>query len=195
MIDERILDNAEARLGVALPVALKEWFFLAGHRFCDVNQDRPQRAEELALHDGRVMLWQENQGEWWLGAVVPCAEDEPWVEVIVDEGDNAPERARLSDAMLGMVYSDTFVGVWSGLSVGPLGALSPEVTGGFVERPPQVDVAIHQLPPLTVFKNPFFPTPFRGDDALVFREHGGGTWEWMAATRAAAAKAHSLLEQ
>lgn len=57
------VDAAEARLGFAIPVALREWYELAGKResvWC--VQDRWLRPGELHVESGHLILGVENQG-------------------------------------------------------------------------------------------------------------------------------------
>ncbi len=192
-LTEADLDRAEASLGRPLPRAVREWFRLVGHRFHDVNQDQAVRLDQLHVEDDRLAIWWENQGNWSFDVELEPRDEEPWVSVESDEPGWC-RRDRLCRALLGMVYSDTLVGVWSGRGVGPLGPLAASVVGGYRDGAPrEVDARVVALPALDVVTNPYFDTPLRGHEALVIRGYEG-MWEWMAATDEAHREALVLLD-
>jgi hypothetical protein len=185
--------RTEERLGRALPTAVREWYALVGHRFCDVNQDHAQRLDQLKMDGDRLPIWWENQGNWSFDVELDTDDEEPWVSVLADVEPDWFRRGRLADALLGMVYSDTLVGVWSGHGVGPLGPLAANVVGGCRDDPPSgLDDRVASLPALSVMTNPYFAEALRGHEALVIR--GSSMWEWMAATEDAHAEATTILQ-
>lgn len=193
LLPEQDLVAAEHRLGRRLPGALREWFLLVGHRFCDVNQDSAVWLDQLSIRSERLPIWWENQGNWSFDVELDSSDDEPWASVDSDEP-SWTRRARLPKVLLGMVYSDTLVGAWSGIGVGPLGKLAPKVVGGLCDdAPPEADDRIAALPKLDVVTNPYFDEPLRGHDTLVFRTHCSGMWDWMAVGQEATEQAVALL--
>lgn len=181
----------ESKLGCKFPLAVREWYTLVGHRFDDVNQDRPVRLSEQRVDDGRIGLWTENQGNWNVEVVADDGEEDPPISV---EGEvfSPPDSATASEALLGMVYSDTLVGVWAGCGVGPLGSLRDDVGGGHArECGSGFEDRLARIPSLAVFRNPYFELPLRGHDTFVIRAEGG--CEWMAATPEAEAEAMRLI--
>jgi hypothetical protein len=115
--DDPALDAAETRLGVTLPVAVREAYALFGRR-TDLtgNQDEFLEPKQLHLHDGLLVFRDENQGaaRWGVRLDGPDpavfirpdlddedAEDwEPWlesfslacVEIVLSESLHAEER-------------------------------------------------------------------------------------------------------
>lgn len=177
------LAAAARRLGRPLPAELAEWFELVGHRLEDV-QDSPARPDRILLDDDGICVWVENQGVWAIVAdpdgVCRSSEVEHF----------ATEPVSVSEAVRGMVLSDTLVGAWPGLGRGPLGRLAGSVRGDAVE-----DVSADTLvavraayPRLPVAPNPYFAAvPLHGDEGTVLRgdlETGLGLM-WMTATEAA----------
>lgn len=112
--------RVENTIGARMPDALREWFVLAAGRFADVNQDRAVRLEQVGVRDGWIPVWWENQGNWSIQVEADATADDPVVRV---DGEvfHEPPPATVSEALLGMVYSDPIVGVWATRSVGPLG--------------------------------------------------------------------------
>lgn len=185
--------RAEKNLGVRMPPALREWFVLAAGRFADVNQDRAVRLENIAVRSGWIPFWWENQGVWSIQVEPNSQADDPRVRV---DGDvfHEPPLATVSEALLGMVYSDTIVGVWSSLGVGPLGPLRHSVVGGLTHENVDFQRVSSQLPLLDVYPNPYWDESPRGHDTLVVR--GGECMahiEWMAATAEAVAQLTDVL--
>src|SRR4051812_42311075 len=82
------LDDAEARLGVALPPALREWYGLAGRRD-DIwsRQDAFLRPDELRVEDDRLIVYVENQAvvRWGIRIADGPFEDPPVSVSSVDE--------------------------------------------------------------------------------------------------------------
>jgi hypothetical protein len=193
-LSEREIQQAEARLGRALPAEVREWFLLVGARFRDTNQDRPVRLHQLEVHENRMPLWWENQGNWSFDVELDTDGEEPWISVDSSEPDWR-RRVPLTEGLLGMVYSDTLVGAAWAHGVGPLGPLKAGVVGGFCESLSRDAAArVAALPALAVMTNPHFVTPLRGHDALVIRSHDAGMRDWMAATDEAHAEAASILQ-
>jgi hypothetical protein len=191
---EADIERAEARLKRALPPAVREWFLLVGARFCDVNQDRPVRLEQLALNENRMPLWWENQGNWSFDVELDAEGGEPWISVDSSEPDWR-RRVPLAEGLLGMVYSDTSTGAAWAHGVGPLGALKATVVGGFCESlSRKASARVAALPALDVMTNPYFVTPLRGHETLVIRSHDAGMCDWMTATTEAHAEAAAILE-
>jgi hypothetical protein len=108
------LDEAEERLGVRLPAALREVYELLGRRDDLLrNQDRLQRPEELYLSQGALVYQTENQGaaKWGILLEDITAEDPPAVYRL-SLADASAERwepwtARLSVAVTDLVMSET----------------------------------------------------------------------------------------
>lgn len=189
------LIRAEARLGRQLPVALREWYLLVGHRLTGVIQDWVLGLDQLKLDSDRLPIWRENQGCWSLDVEMSREDVEPWASVIDDAATYLNRRERLVTALVGMVYSDTIVGVWVGAGEGPLGPLAPGAVGGFCEVvSPSAQSWIDSMPALDVMRNPSFQEPFRGTKTLVVRDHANGMCDWMAATPEALASAIEFLE-
>ena len=186
-VDAQIAE-VEHRLGAKLPQGVREWFALAGHRLTDVNQDRPVRLAALEVKDGRVPVWWENEGNWSVD--IELAGDEPRA-VVVSEVSGWNRRATTTQALRGMVVSDTLAGAHGG--IGPLGALRPDVVGGYVEDPPaDIESRLESLPALDVFTSPYFEAPMRGHEALVVRAHPGAGCDWMDANPEGHAQARAL---
>ncbi|MGB5813101.1 MAG: hypothetical protein WBG86_21385, partial [Polyangiales bacterium] len=186
------VEAVEAKLGCPIPLVVKEWYVLVGHRLDDANQDRAVRLEQQQLRDGRLHLWWENQGNWSIEVAAGSSDEDLPVFV---EGDTFAQEtpATVTEALLGMVYSDTLVGAYSGCGAGPLGKLGLTVVGGYVDRlAPGVEPRVGVLPRLDVWPNPYFDKPAYGHEALVVR-HNGAAWEWMAATADAQAEAARVL--
>jgi hypothetical protein len=206
-VTEADLARAEARLGCELPLALREWFLLVGHRLHFCGQDVPTRLEELAGEtaageewrakvvapsDGRIVVWRENQGCWFAEVEVAPRRADGSVLLTSERGQSG-RRDRLERALLGMVCSDTLVAVWAGNLDGPLGELKPGVVGGYpLERTPEVEARVAALPALDIPITPLYDEPFRGHESLVIRASGAG-WEWMAADEDAHAEARRIL--
>jgi hypothetical protein len=191
------IQRAERRLRRTLPLAVREWYALVGRRFCDVNQDRAQTLDGLKAENDRLPIWWENQGNWSFDVELGTDDDEPMVSLASDVA-LWRRRGGLTEALLGMLYSDTLVGVWNGCGNGPLGPLAPDVVGGCrgerMAKRTQSEVRrnVARLPALHVMTNPHYDEPLRGHEALVIRSGGEG-WEWMAATPTAYAEAATIL--
>jgi len=185
------VERAVGRVGATLPIALTEWFELLGRRLRAV-QDVPPRLEQLAIVDGRITVWHENQGVWTIVAPADVGDD-PICRVIDDTF--ASPDAPLSRTLLGMLVSDTLIGAWAGTHVGPLGELRATVRGGYIESFTDDQVArlrsTYAALPFPV--NPFFPDPYRGDEATVIRIADVAI-EWMTATHEAFVALDALLE-
>jgi len=191
VVTEDDLARAESRLGCRLNPVVREWFQLVGHRLRFCGQDIPRRLEELEVRDGRIVLWQENQGCW--SAEVEVAAPTTDASVMMMADGRSVARDRLERALLGTLCSDTLVAVWAGNSEGPLGEFTSGVVGGYpMETTPEVESSFEALPALEIPNTPLYQGPFRGHESLVIRSSGGG-WEWMAADDAAHAEARRLL--
>lgn len=182
----------EEALGCRFPRSVEEWYVLVGHRLGGV-QDTPVGLRRQTVHDGWIHLWTENQGVWCLAVNVSAEEEDPPAFV---DGGVRPDHpsATVSEALLGMVVSDTLVAAWTETGYGPLGKLRPTVVGEFRDdATARITERIRALPALPVWPNPFFPEPPRGHESLVMRECDG-CYEWMAATAEAEAEALRILE-
>jgi hypothetical protein len=112
--DPSEFDEAEQRLGVRLPAALREVYELLGRRDDLIrNQDRLQRPDELYISKGALVYHTENQGaaEWGILLEDLIAEDPPTV-IRSSLADASAERwepwtTRLSVAVLDLVMSET----------------------------------------------------------------------------------------
>lgn len=167
------LQAKEAELGVTFPSILREWYMLVAHRFCDVNQDRAVRLEAQACVDGRFVFWLENQGSWSLEVESGADEADPPARLIGLEGHGVQHPGTtVSEALLGMVVSDTLVGVSSGSRAGPLGPLAHDVVGGWLEEGSGEDASLSEL---DFWPCPLF-APSRGDTNMIIRDQ----MLWMA---------------
>jgi len=105
------LDEAEARMGVRLPTAVREAYQLFGLR-SDLtdNQDRLRALEELEVWEASLLLFRdENQGcEAWGIPVEELGQPDPPVEVI--EGEHSRWADRFSLACVEMVL---FEALWA----------------------------------------------------------------------------------
>lgn len=158
-----VLDEAEQRLGVRLPAALREAYGLLGRRDDLLrNQDRLRRPDQLYVAGGALVYHTENQGaaEWGILLEDITAED-PRTAIRLSLADTSAQRwepwtARLSVALVELVMSETALYDHDGLSDGtdlidgealamfePLPALLPEQHGSawFLGR----DVLLHVL--------------------------------------------------
>jgi hypothetical protein len=88
-VSEDQCDAAEARLGIKIPAAVREWYRLFAMRPDMSGDDRGNRAvpiDELAVCDGRVDLYWENQGVLsWGVRVSDWHHDDPPVVAIETE--------------------------------------------------------------------------------------------------------------
>jgi hypothetical protein len=109
-----VLMEAEERLAVRLPAALREVYALLGRRDDLLrNQERLLRPERLYLSEGALVYQTENQGaaEWGILLGDITAEDPPAV-IRHSLADTAAERwepwtARLSVALMHLVMAET----------------------------------------------------------------------------------------
>jgi hypothetical protein len=75
-----VVRAAELRLGLSLPKALREWYLLYGNLSDVWNvQDQFLPPDELSIHDGRVVVYRENQNvvRWFIRASDLDAPDPP----------------------------------------------------------------------------------------------------------------------
>ena len=112
--DPTLIDDAEARLGVALPAALHEFYKACGAEpSVTTSHNRLRPPGRLKVVDGRVLFCEENQGVCQWG-FVPGAAD-PIVEqgalVSVHELEWHPEEVSLSRFLEMLVYLQT---AWGG---------------------------------------------------------------------------------
>ncbi len=190
-IDE--LARAEASIGEPLPEVLRVWLGAVGHRLHQV-QDRPvdldRIVERIRAGAGEIAIWDENQCCWQI-TVPRGSSGDPEIDV----GEGVDDGAHASDALFGMLISDTLVGAWCGHGSGPLGALRDVVVGGCKENTDDAldDRVLDALPELPIYRNPYFEERLRGDDRLIVRG-GSGAWEWMAAGEEAFGRASQLLD-
>lgn len=109
-----VLDEAEERLGVRVPAALREVYGLLGRRDDLLrNENRLLRPEQLYLSKGALVYNTENQGaaEWGILLEDLITEDPPTV-IRSSLADASAERwepwtARLSVAVMDLVMSET----------------------------------------------------------------------------------------
>lgn len=84
------LDRAESRLGVRMPVALREWYRLAGRRPDVIGgaKDQPVAADELRLRDGVLVIYTESQYVFQWGMLEEeLGLDDPRIVTREEEGD------------------------------------------------------------------------------------------------------------
>lgn len=180
---EAEIQATEQRLGVRLPCALREWYFLVGHRLRDVGQDVPTSLSQLRVEDDAVTVWIENQGVWSVSVSANGTQEDPAVRVDEDFASMGP----LSEALRGLLLSDTLTGASKGQGLGPLGALAPAVTGGWHESIADWEGARARYPARAEPPIPTFAGhPYRGNREVVLRAEDGGTFLlWAAATEPA----------
>jgi hypothetical protein len=173
-VDERELRAAEARLGRALPAALREWYLGFGARG-DVwaLQDELVGPDRLDVDDDVLVFAVENQGvvQWGLR---------------VDEGDDPP--VMVSEEEGWVVESPTtsaFALHFALLNVKWSKAVAYRANG---QAPDEALAAIAERLPRLPFQElhwPAWPTRFFGtDDVLV--ETNGDSWIWVSARTAEA---------
>ncbi|MBO6938182.1 MAG: hypothetical protein JJ863_24655 [Deltaproteobacteria bacterium] len=148
------------------------------------------RLEELTVRDGWIVLWTENQGNWWIEVAAEESEGDSPTRV-GGMGSVMEWNATVTEALLGMAVSDSLIGAMAGRPNGPLGTFRQEVVGGCVEAPEAIDRVV-QLPALDVVPNPYFEEPMRGSDGLIIRADGP-FFTWMAADAGAEARAYEVL--
>jgi hypothetical protein len=112
--ESEVLDEAEERLGVRLPAALREVYELLGRRDDLLrNQNRLLRPEQLYLSEGALVYQTENQGaaEWGIHLEEVEAEDPPTAirSSLMDASAERwePWTKRLSAAVTDLVMSET----------------------------------------------------------------------------------------
>lgn len=125
------LAQAEARLGLRLPVTLREWFRLVGRRVCFANQDHPVLLDELAVRAGLLVLLHENQGNWIGGVPVEALDQEnPPFEVDLSDLGQGIYRTPLAEFLQLYVLCETVLaGSVQSDPSGPLGAMAAGVRG------------------------------------------------------------------
>jgi hypothetical protein len=182
--DEEI-QQAESRLGTALPAALRGWYRLVGRRLGGI-QDYPHPLDRLKLRDdGLIPVWVENQEVWTLSAALEP--DDPDVVVEGDFFEPPDETAGpLSKILLAMLAGDTLVGAWSGTGKGTLGPLGERVLGGNLK----IDETSALQARYVAVPWPAFPgyPPFLGDNTTLIRaarSRAGSRVEWITADDAA----------
>lgn len=109
--DDAALDEAETRLGVPLPAAVREAYRLFGRRD-DLTRTRDELLEpkQLYVHDGLLVFRDEDEGAARWG--VETSGDDPPVMIRADLGDEEAERwepwlDRFSLACVEMVLSES----------------------------------------------------------------------------------------
>ena len=127
------IDAASARVGLALPVALREWFELVGNRLRE-SADTPATPSRLWSRDGHLAVWTENQGVWNLVVEGGDKDADPVCSCDDAEHFDYP-LVRLSAALHGMLLSDTLAGAAAPVAPfedrrGPLGRLGDRVRAG-----------------------------------------------------------------
>jgi hypothetical protein len=191
------IEQVSRRLAVRFPTVVGEWFELVGRRLHDV-QDLPIRLDDLEAIDGEVRIWSENQGVWSI--FVPLdAGDDPICLVDGDDESHQGPSTPLSQTLFGMVVSDTLVGAWSEMQIGPslgvLGELASSVRGGYCDNftDKQVERLESAYPKLPHSINPTFEEPFRGDETTIIRCQQVAI-EWMTSTDDAFASLSAILD-
>lgn len=179
------LDAAEQRLGLKLPLALREWYQLAGQRE-DITsmQNFLVSPEELGIHEenGLLVFHCENQQvvEWGVQASDLGLADPPvWLD---DSGlhdtqqEPIQENNTLSEFVLQMVVLDT---MFNPKVFQALGRVTPQT----VESVEQNFVRLG----LPDWHWPSYPTQFYGgDDILVQASRGEDLWLQVTARSLAA---------
>ena len=191
MVSEAEVRARVEQAGGPVPTVVAEWFRLVGGRLMDVNQDRAVRLESLTVRDGWIVLWVENQGNWWIEACAESSEDDPKTRV-GGMGAATEWNATVTEALLGMAVSDSLIAAAVGSPHGPLGSFHPEVVGGNVDAP-DAAAQVDALDPLDIVLNPYFEAPMRGDDSLIIRPDGP-FYTWMAADPDAELRANQVFE-
>jgi hypothetical protein len=189
-VSAAVLDAAEVRLGVRLPLALREWYLLCGNR-PDIwsRQDRFLTPQKLRLRNGMLVFYQENQGvvEWGI-SLGELGQEDPPVAVDVSDLETRPEEdacggwvvqnATTSEFALQMLLG--CVKFAAGLPFAGNGAC-PDGAIQLIEQ------AYPQLP-LPDWHWPGFPTRFYGCADLLIEVDGPAShpWLWVAARKEAA---------
>jgi hypothetical protein len=168
-VPPRRLDAAERRLGLRLPIALREWYERLGCRG-DVwsVQDTFLPPEELLVRGDLLVFYVENQAVWDVGVGLGdlASEDPP---VMIDEW-GPGERARVPSPSVSLLALQmlAYVVKFARPAEEPLFGFAPEATlraiGQHYSRsalPP-----LHLLAPETVH--------FEGPDALIELSGGSG---------------------
>jgi hypothetical protein len=110
-----VLDACEARLGLALPAAVREWYELLGLRGdLTNNHDVLLGPEKIYLEDGALVFREENQGVCWWGVRVDDPSPDPAVIVRFDTARPADREwsawlPTFSAAAIELVMSETML--------------------------------------------------------------------------------------
>ncbi|GAA1998888.1 SMI1/KNR4 family protein [Catenulispora subtropica] len=108
--DEAELAEAEERLGLRLPTALREGLALLGRRQDLQQQDPLRRPAQLVVVDGVLVFRTENQGcAHWGVPEADLGRDDPPVVVQTDRGEWRPFLDRTSSAFVELVLTETLL--------------------------------------------------------------------------------------
>lgn len=170
-ISESEVDRAEERLGVELPLALREGYRLLGaHPFVSA-QDRLLSPADLTLHDSALVRFRvENQGcADWACSLGPA---DPRVYIRNPGGSWQPDAGSVSQFFVHVVLSEI-------LFTAPFAAGGPADD----DRIARLEGAAHQLPvaPFLSWAGPDLPPRrFFGRSGALIAEDAR-TWIWVAA--------------
>jgi hypothetical protein len=111
--DAAALDGCEARLGCALPAAVREWYELLGRRGdLTSNHDVLLGPEKIYVEDGVLVFREENQGVCWWGVRLDDPSPDPAVIMRFDsaspeDGEWSAWLPKFSTAAVELVMSET----------------------------------------------------------------------------------------
>ena len=111
-VPEKRVADAERRLGIRIPRALRDYYLIAGaHRFNDAHHHLLP-PKEWALASGKVMFLAENQGVWQCGVKVNdrAGDDPPVFGEYEDPGDRWRWPGPCSEFLVIQVYLQAIYG-------------------------------------------------------------------------------------
>lgn len=168
------LDEAENRLGLKLPTALRDWYMLAGGRE-DISaaQNYLLRPSELSIVDHHLVFYVESQRVVGWGIPLTSLErSDPSVELdtgyLASQHGWVQENTLFSDFMRQMViHQSLFTGDFRGnASLGPTVTRKIEATFPYLNLPS--------------WHWPIYPTQFFGDDDVILVTNDD-SWLWIKA--------------
>jgi hypothetical protein len=134
-LNERVIMEAEHRLGIRLPDALREYYLLAG-RFDRFNRahNRLLRPEQWSIDNGKVVFLVENQAViiWGVEATGSPPADPPVFQAVNEPGVPSRwelEHERCSEFLLVELHLQA---VWGGLDHLGMGEITPDVLERFL---------------------------------------------------------------
>ncbi len=167
------LNEAEARLKIRIPIALREWYLLAGNRR-DIwsGQDEFLSPKQLEV-DELLIIYVENQAvvQWGI-RLSDLGQEDPPVFVSDDEVENA---WHLENESVTEFALQTFVSnlKWSRQNrCYASSAGNPKVL--------QVIEENYRRLPFPDWRWPMWPTRFFGDEYIVIEQNGAGDQVWLS---------------